>query len=308
MALVFDDEISNGAVTPIVLLGAPRSGTQMYRDMICSHPAISTWPYNEMTYMWRYGNRSYPTDEIPVELLTPKIARYIRDSFIKLSRKSGSPMVVDKTCHNCLRPEYVRAVLPEAKYIYLIRHAMDVVPSTVKRSESPPPAREYSRVLSIPPGDLLHYVGKALWNHGGLIRPGKRSVRVWGPKFEGMNELAATRPVQEVSAFQWLRHMELTDRFLDGDGFDSPLLRVRYEEITEDPSTALHEVFDFLGVDTPQSVVDRWIGEVNYRPPGGGGHLLGEFEDSVGEIVADKNAEHGYARDRARANGGKRSG
>lgn len=294
MTFDYDDEISRGQVVPVILFGAPRSGTQMYRDMICSHDDVSTWPYNEMTYMWRYGNRDHPTDEIPPSLLTEKIASYIRGKFIRLARKTGSRFILDKTCHNCLRPDYVEAVLPEARYIYLIRHAMDVVPSTVKRSESPPPYREYARILSVPPGDVPYYATRALWNHGGLFRPGNSTVRVWGPKFEGMNELAETHSVAEVSAHQWLRHMELTDRFLDDPDFDGPLLRVRYEEVTKDPTNALHEVYDFLGIDTPQSVVDAWIDEVNYRAPGGGGSKLGEHEDAVRAIVAAKNAEHGY--------------
>lgn len=294
MPLKYDDAISRGEVQPIILFGAPRSGTQMYRDMICSHPDVATWPYNEMTYMWRYGNRDYPTDEIPVGQLTPKIARYIRNSFIKLSEKSGSPMVLDKTCHNCLRPEYVQAVLPEARYIYLVRHAMDVVPSTVKRSETPPPAREFSRVLSMPIADIGYYVGRAAWNHGGLLRPGNSRARVWGPRFEGMHELAATRPMAEVYAHQWLRHIELTDRFLEAEDFDAPLLRVRYEEITKDPASAFDEVYGYLGLDVPPDVVAEWIGKVKYREPGSGGASLGEHEAAVREIVAKKNADHGY--------------
>jgi hypothetical protein len=296
VSLTFDDEISRGVVQPVVLFGAPRSGTQMYRDMICSHPQIATWPYNEMTYMWRYGNRSYPTDEIPVERLTPKIARFIRGSFIKLAKKTGSPIIVDKTCHNCLRPDFVKAVLPEASYIYLTRHAMDVVPSTIRRSESRPPRREYARVFSVPPADLPYYVGKAARNHGGVFLPGgERRVRMWGPKFSGMEELAATRSMPELYAYQWLRHVELTDEFLARDDFDSPLLRVRYEEITKDPSHALHEVYGYLGVDTPQSIVDEWMEKAEYRPPGDGASLLGEHEAAVAAIVSAKNAEHGYA-------------
>lgn len=294
MTLTYNDKISQGKVKPIILFGAPRSGTQMYRDMICSHPQVATWPYNEMTYMWRYGNRDHPTDELPTELLTRKTADYIRGSFIKLSEKTGSPMVLDKTCHNCLRPEFVQAVFPEATYIYLVRHGMDVVPSTVKRSETPPPYREYARVLSIPPGDVFHYVKRAVWNHGGLFRPGNSSVRVWGPKFEGMNELAETRTMPEVYAHQWLRHMELTDNFLNSPDFDAPLLRVRYEEITKDPSHAFEQVYDHLGLHTPPEVVAEWIDKVNYRAPGSGGASLGEHEEAVRRIIAEKNAEHGY--------------
>ena len=290
----YDDAISRGEITPVILFGAPRSGTQMYRDMICGHPDIVTWPYNEMTYMWRYGNRDYPTDEIPVEKLTMKTAEYIRNSYIKLGKKSNCRIVVDKTCHNCLRPEFVSAVFPEAVYIYIVRHGMDVVPSTVKRSESPPPYREYLRIMSIPPGDIPFYLARAVWNHGGLFRPGNRSVRVWGPKFEGMKELAETRPIHEVSAHQWVRHMELTDRFLNSENFDAPLLRVRYEKVTSDPRGELGRVFEFLKVETPESLVDEWANKVRHREPGSRAPLLNEHEEAVREIVSSKNAEHGY--------------
>lgn len=290
----YDDAISRGEIQPVILFGAPRSGTQMYRDMICGHKDIVTWPYNEMTYMWRYGNRDYPTDEIPVGMLTPKIAQYIRDCYIKLAQKSGSSMVLDKTCHNCLRPDYVAAVFPEAKFIYLVRHGMDVVPSTVKRSESAPPWREYFRIMSIPRTDIPYYVARAFWNHGGLLRPGKSQVRVWGPKFEGMNELAETKSVPEVSAHQWLRHMDLTDQFLNDPSFASPLLRVRYEEITSNPELEIRRVFDFLGVETPDDLIETWQEKVIHREPGSRAKLLEQHEEAVRNIVAGKNEEHGY--------------
>ena len=290
----YDDAISRGEIQPVLLFGAPRSGTQMYRDMLSGHPDIATWPYNEMTYMWRYGNRDYPTDEIPVSKLTEKTARYIRDSYIKLARKTGARFILAKTCHNCLRPEFVSAVFPEAVYIYIVRHGMDVVPSTVKRSESSPPAREYLRIMSIPLFDIPYYFTRALWNHGGLFRPGNSKVRVWGPKFEGMNELAETRPIHEVSAHQWVRHMELTDRFLNDERFDAPLLRVRYEEITSEPRKELNRAFDFLAVETPEALVAKWVGEVRHREPGSRASVLGEHEAAVREIVKKKNAEHGY--------------
>ena len=292
--MIFDDEISRGEITPVILFGAPRSGTQMYRDMICGHPEIVTWPFNEMTYMWRYGNRDYPTDEIPVRLLTKKTANYIRNSFIKLGKRSGCRIVVDKTCHNCLRPNFVSAVFPEAKFIYLIRHGMDVVPSTVKRSESPPPLREYLRVLSIPRGDIPYYVTRAIWNHGGLLRPGNRSVRVWGPKFEGMEELAKSRPIHEVSAHQWVRHMELTDRFFANSRFESRLLRVRYEEVTREPRRELERVFTYLNVSSSEALTKIWEGKVRHTKPGSRASLLGKHEEAVRSIVAKKNAEHGY--------------
>jgi len=41
--MTFDDEISRGKFQPVILLGAPRSGTQMYCDMICGHPEMPVY-------------------------------------------------------------------------------------------------------------------------------------------------------------------------------------------------------------------------------------------------------------------------
>lgn len=57
-------------LTPIILIGAPRSGTNIFRDTIASLPSVTTWPCDEINYIWRHGNINYPSDEFPVELAT----------------------------------------------------------------------------------------------------------------------------------------------------------------------------------------------------------------------------------------------
>ena len=59
--------------TPVIIIGSGRSGTNMLRDIITSIDGFETWDCDEINPIWRYGNRDYPTDEIPISKLTPKI-------------------------------------------------------------------------------------------------------------------------------------------------------------------------------------------------------------------------------------------
>ena len=56
----------------VVIIGAPRSGTNMLRDILSTFEGVATWPCDEINYIWRHGNMSYPSDEIPRELANPK--------------------------------------------------------------------------------------------------------------------------------------------------------------------------------------------------------------------------------------------
>ena len=55
----------------LVIIGAPRSGTNMLRDVLTSFDGIGTWPCDEINYIWRHGNVRYPSDEIPADRATP---------------------------------------------------------------------------------------------------------------------------------------------------------------------------------------------------------------------------------------------
>ena len=105
--------------TPVIIIGSGRSGTNMLRDIITSIDGFETWDCDEVNPIWRYGNRDYPSDEIPISKLTPKIKKYIRLRFYRLYKRSKSKFIVEKTCANSLRLEYVFNIFPEAKYIII---------------------------------------------------------------------------------------------------------------------------------------------------------------------------------------------
>ena len=103
--------------TPVIIIGSGRSGTNMLRDIITSIDGFKTWDCDEINPIWRYGNRDYPSDEIPISKLTPKIKKYIRQRFHGLYKISKSKFIVEKTCANSLRLKYVFNIFPRSNGI-----------------------------------------------------------------------------------------------------------------------------------------------------------------------------------------------
>src|SRR5699024_12209800 len=118
---------------PVVIIGAPRSGTNMLRDVLCSLDHVATWPCDEINYIWRHGNLRYPSDELPPKRATVPVRRYIRRQFDWVMRRYGVRYVVEKTCANSLRVPFVDAVVPEAKYVFIRRDGLDAVGSAMGR-------------------------------------------------------------------------------------------------------------------------------------------------------------------------------
>src|SRR6478672_3892385 len=120
----------------LVIIGAPRSGTNMLRDLICTLPGAGTWPCDEINFIWRHGNVRYPSDAFPDELATDRVRQYVRGSFDSVARSNRLDIVVEKTCANSLRVGFVDRIVPDARYIFLVRHGMDAVVSAAQRWRS----------------------------------------------------------------------------------------------------------------------------------------------------------------------------
>ena len=117
----------------VVIIGAPRSGTNMLRDVLTSLPGYGTWGCDEINLLWRHGNRDHPSDELRAEQATPQVQRYLRKAFDQVRRNTGQQAVVEKTCANSLRIGFVRRVLPEARFLFIVRDGFDASTSAVRR-------------------------------------------------------------------------------------------------------------------------------------------------------------------------------
>jgi len=70
--------------SPVIIIGAARSGTNMLRDVLCSIPGLTTWPCDEIPYIWRHGNRDHPDDEFSPDMARPDVQRYILNQFRRI--------------------------------------------------------------------------------------------------------------------------------------------------------------------------------------------------------------------------------
>ena len=151
--------------TSVLIVGAPRSGTNMLRDVLCDLPEIATWPCDEINYIWRHGNVRYPSDELPKHNASSSVQRYIRKQFQWVEHAYSANIVVEKTCANCLRVPFVDAVVPQAKYIYIYRDGIDATGSAKLRWTAKldiPYLLE--KVRFVPRMDLPYYAFRYFWS------------------------------------------------------------------------------------------------------------------------------------------------
>lgn len=260
--------------TPVVIIGAPRSGTNMLRDVITTHPRLVTWPCDEINYIWRHGNRSWPTDEIPAGRATPRVKDFIRDSFTSLSKRHWeADFLVEKTCANSLRVPFVDAVLPDARYLFLVRDGRDVLASAMERwTGDADLVYLLKKARYVPVADLPYYGSRFFINRVRRLMSRERQAPSWGPRFEGMDDVIADGGLPAVCAAQWSRCVDLAQAALEDIGPDR-VLTLRYEDIAANPGGEMGRVATFLGID-PSAMkvgsvstksVGRWKQSVNER-------------------------------------------
>ncbi len=230
----------------VVIIGAPRSGTNMLRDVLTRRHGVVTWPCDEINAIWRHGSTDSLTDEIAVERATDEQRQFVQARFDAVRRRQHGDTVVEKTCANSLRVGYVHALMPAARFVLITRDGLDATASAVARWHAPVDWRYTARKARyVPPGDVARAGA-----HFGLDRLRRHTaaghrVHTWGPRFEGIDELARTATVEEMAATQWQRCMALSRVALDRLPTEQ-VYRLRYEDFVRRPAQGLAALLDFL--------------------------------------------------------------
>lgn len=263
---------------PVIIVGAPRSGTNILRDVLTNVPGYATWPCDEINLVWRHGNRSHPSDELLPEHARPEVAAYVGRHFARIARKYDVPTVVEKTCANSLRVGFVDAVVPTARYLFIHRDGMDVTASAMQRWHAPFDfGYTKAKVKFVPPSDLPYYgtrfIANRLKTRGHDADGGLQTEAWWGPKLEGQAELQAKHTMDELCALQWQRCVDNSERDLALID-PSRVHRLKYEEFVQTPGEHLAAILDFLG--TPRDIDPTWVGDVKASSVGKGRASLGE--------------------------------
>lgn len=276
--------MSDLTAAPVVVIGAARSGTNMLRDALTALPGITTWPCDEIPYVWRHGNRAHPDDEFPPALATDPVRRYVRRAFARQGH--GAPWLVEKTCANSLRLGFVDAILPEARYLVIERDGPDAVASAMKRWRSGfDPGYSLAKARFVPPSDLPYYGARFLANRLRRLAARDRRLAVWGPVFAGMRDLPRDIPLAELAARQWQRCVARTRSDL---AHVDPVRvrRLRYEEFVADPTAGLVGVVDFLEAEAPADAVRAAVAGVRTDSVGKGRRSLADTDLHLVEKLA----------------------
>lgn len=232
---------------PVIVIGAARSGTKLLRDLLAEHPLVDKVPY-DINYIWRLGNEKVGHDELTPDSISDNVRRGIRRRFASFS--SGRPFLIEKTVSNCLRVPFVSGIFPEALFIHIVRHGEDVVESAYRQWLAPPDWRYiFGKAKTFPVmeafGYAVSYAGKTLWR---VLTRGKGRIHTWGPRYEGIDQDVAAKPLLEVCAIQWARcvkrSVEGVKELPAGKVFD-----VRYEEFIQEPLRELQRIASFVGID-----------------------------------------------------------
>lgn len=282
-------------VRKVVIVGAPRSGTNMLRDVLTSFDDIGTWPCDEINYIWRHGNVRYPSDELPASKATPPVVAYIRGRFNAIRRSQGVDVVVEKTCANCLRIPFVDKVVTDAKYIYIYRDGIDATGSAKLRWTAKldiPYLME--KVRFVPLTDLPYYGFRYLWSRVYRFFSKEKRLAFWGPKLDDMHVILEQHSLTEVCAIQWQRCVDAAEKAFAEMPKDK-IIRVKYEDFVTNPDAELTRIVNLLGVHVAPDQVARAVKGVSNKSLGKGREALGEVEvKSLENLVGDSLARYGY--------------
>lgn len=283
--------------TPVVIIGAGRSGTNALRDAVTRLPQFATWPCDEINPIWRHGNLDHPDDALSPEKATPVVRRYIRNAFHKLWCQQGKPdFVVEKTCANSLRVPFVAAVLPEARYVYIARDGFDVVASAEKRWRGDLEMLGLSYFLAkaryAPLTDLPRYALLAIRSRLAVLMGRQAYLDSWGPRFAGMNELAGVS-LEEIVARQWTACVMASDAAFAAMEQDK-YCTLSYEDFTADPAASLVRIASWLDSTPLADDIAAAAAIVRKGSVGKGRALAERLDPSVIKILDTPLRKHGY--------------
>ena len=275
---------------PVVVVGAPRCGTTFLATLLGCHPDLAV--AHEPRLTWRYGN-DRKSDLLTAVDARPEVRAHIRRNLASFVHAQSSTRLVEKTPSNSLRLDFVDAVLPDARYVHVIRDGRDAVASIVQRwrgeGKTKDSAVERHRLLArareASPRQWLLYAGEAVRR---LLPESRLAPPLWGPRLPGMAALVNEIGVLGVAALQWRTCIERARWF--GRHFGSRYMEVRLEDLSAE---VIAQVVTFA--ELPDEAVFQHEFSARFRPSGASRHMLTADEHDVVEAwIATTQASLGY--------------
>lgn len=227
---------------PIFILGTGRSGTtilgivlSMHRDVgFLNEPKAlwhSVYPYEDIIGNYASGPANYRLSEADA---SGEVKRNARRLFGAYLAATGSKRVVDKYPEMIFRVPFLRAIFPDARFVFLVRNGWDTCHSITKWSER----------LGVKSSGEVHDwwgVDNRKWNL--LVEqliPGF-------PCFKGrIDEIRKIKNHSDMSALEWVITMKEGLRLLQE--YPKDVYMARYEDFASDTDKAMGRLLDFCSL------------------------------------------------------------
>jgi len=278
-------------VAPIVILGAPRSGTTFLAELLGAHPDVART--REARLVWRFGNDRH-TDELGPEAARPGVVEHIRGHFAHLVGEQGGGRLVEKTPANTVRPRFVDAVLPDACFVHITRDGWANVPSLGEfwgRRATGLDAKQRSKVRRrLREAGLRqapHYARELLSR--GATRWSRRQP-LYGPRLAGLQQVADELGVLAAAAFQWRECVSRAVEFGSQVG-DGRYLEVKLELLD---AASVERVLAFCGLEPASPVLDAFRAAYDPSAASRRPDLTAADRARVASFIEPTNAWLGY--------------
>lgn len=249
---------------PIVILGAPRSGTTLLSQLLKHHPQL--YLANEPRILWKYGNDAR-SDLLRPEHATPAVRDEIRKRFAARVQAAEATRLLEKTPSNSLRAPFVDAVLTDCVFVHMVRAGLESVLSIREfwRNHSTGlPKRELVRRLKeIRLRQTPHYAREFARRALGKWAPAAAGPPIWGPRVPGIEEWVRDRDLLEVCAQQWRMCVELACR----DGRSFPADRYTECRLENFDEAELGRIMRFCGLEPAEEVSAAFHNKFDEREP-----------------------------------------
>jgi hypothetical protein len=251
---------------PIIIVGAPRSGTTLLGNILRRHPALAYLVEPRLT--WRYGN-DRRSDALRPEHASDKVRQHIRAAFAEAVEQADRQRLLEKTPSNSLRMGFVDCVLPGCQFVHIMRDGVESVLSIHRYWQQ--------HAQGIKPEKVVARLGEIDWRRApyyarevvrrtlprGLARFAGQPV--WGPRLPGIDALLSELDLLEVCCLQWRACVEAACQY------GRQLSPERYFECRlEQMSPALvRSILEFTGLDDSREVWTAFETEFDPALPAG---------------------------------------
>ena len=240
--------------SPIFIFGNTRSGTTIVQKVMSTHPDIVGW--YEPNALWLYADPGRIHDEFDESDATNRVKQYIRKRFLEYQKQHGNRIVLEKTPQNILRIPYVRAIFPEATFLFIVRNPFSFISSVEHKWQRPVTGRGIVRRLKdMPISQLHHWVRRYLIQQINKRVLRRKYLSIWGPRYKGIQDDLKTHDLLTVIARQWsVCSMKAEKDMASFD--DGQILRLKYEDFVDNPVSDLERICAHCGLEMNSDMVN----------------------------------------------------